>query len=125
MTDLILVRRTNGRFARKKASIKLEIIGNRFIINNQLADNLKLKHEDGVMFGFNYKEKKAYLFKDDEPDAFILRTKSVNDSNLRFTSKDLASHFINCFDLTLMESKYYFNVAETPNEKDAFLITCS
>ena len=123
MNKLVIVRRTNGRFARKDPTIKLEMKGNRFIFNNQVAENVKLKSEDGVMFGFNYKAKKAYLFKDDEPDSFRLKTKSVNDSNLRFTSKDLMIHFINCFQMSTAESKYYFKVAKTPTSKGAFLIT--
>jgi len=123
MEELIIVRRKNGRFTRKSPSIKLELSGNRFIFNNQVSINVNLKNDDGVMFGFNYKQKKAYLFKDNEPDAFMLRTKSTNDSNLRFTSKDLMVHFIDCFGLDMDESKYFFAVAEKPNEKGAFLIT--
>lgn len=123
MEELTYVRRTNGRFTRKAPTIKLEVNGFRFILNEKAQENTKLKHEQGVMFGFNYKQKKAYIFKDDEPDAFILRTKSVSDNGLRFTSKDLANHFIDCFGLDLKESKYFFAVSEKPNEKGAFLLT--
>lgn len=123
METLTIVRRKNGRFARKSPSLKFEIKGNRFILSEKAQANTKLKHDEGVMFGFNYSQKKAYIFKDDEPDAFILRTKSVNDKGLRFTSKDLGEHFINCFNLTEDKTNYFFEVAEKPNNKGAFLLT--
>jgi len=122
MEELLYVRRTNGRFRRKSPTLKLEINGNRFILSEKAQENTKLKNDDGVMFGFNYKQKKAYMFKDDEPDAFMLRTKSVNDNGLRFTSKDLANHFIDCFNIDMDKSTYFFAVADKPNEKGAFLI---
>jgi len=122
MKELLYVRRTNGRFRRKSPTLKLEINGNRFILSEKAQENTKLKNDDGVMFGFNYKAKKAYMFKDDEPDAFMLRTKSINDNGLRFTSKDLANHFIDCFNIDLYKSTYFFSVADEPNEKGAFLI---
>ena len=122
MKELLYVRRTNGRFRRKCPTLKLEINGNRFILSEKAQENTKLKNDDGVMFGFNYKAKKAYMFKDDEPDAFMLRTKSINDNGLRFTSKDLANHFIDCFNIDLDKSTYFFSVADEPNEKGAFLI---
>ena len=122
MKELLYVRRTNGRFRRKSPTLKLEINGNRFILSKKAQENTKLKNDDGVMFGFNYKAKKAYMFKDDEPDAFMLRTKSINDNGLRFTSKDLANHFIDCFNIDLDKSTYFFSVTDEPNEKGAFLI---
>ena len=122
MKELLYVRRTYGRFRRKSPTLKLEINGNRFILSEKAQENTKLKNDDGVMFGFNYKAKKAYMFKDDEPDAFMLRTKSINDNGLRFTSKDLANHFIDCFNIDLDKSTYFFSVADEPNEKGAFLI---
>lgn len=123
MEELIIVRRINGYFLRKIPTLKLELKGNRFTLCRKAQYNTGLKHDDGVMFGFNYKQKKAYIFKDNEPDAFILRKKSVKDNGLRFTSKDLANHFIDCFELDLEKSSYFFTVAEKPNDKGAFLIT--
>ena len=122
MEELLYVRRKNGRFQRKSPTLKLELKGNRFILNEQAKENTKLRHDDGVMFGFNYKQKKAYIFKDDEPDAFILRKKSVNDNGLRFTSKDLANHFISCFGIGIDKNIYYFSISDKPNEKGAYLI---
>jgi len=123
MEELTIVRRINGRFTRKIPNLKLEIKGCRFILNLKAQENTKLKEDDGVMFGFNYKQKKAYIFKDDEPDAFLLRTKSANNKGLRFASKDLANHFIDCFDLDFEKNSYFFKVAEKPNDKGYFLLT--
>lgn len=129
MEELLYVRRINGRFRRTNGpfrrnppTLKLEINDNRFILSEKAQENTKLKNDDGVMFGFNYKQKKAYMFKDDEPDAFLLRAKSVKYNGLRFTSKDLANHFIDCFNIDMDKSTYFFSVADKPNEKGAFLI---
>lgn len=36
--------------------------------------------------------------------------------------KDLANHFIDCFNIDMDKSTYFFAVADKPNEKGAFLI---
>jgi len=123
MDDLIIVRRLNGKYCSNKPTIKLEMNGNRFVFSKQTMDNLKLKHESKVMFGFNYKEKKAYIFIENEEDSFVLKAKGGSDPNLRFTSIDLMNHFINCFQIDDGLNKYYFDVAEKINEKGAYQIT--
>ncbi len=123
MEELTIVRRTNGKGAQTHPTLKLEMNGNRFLLRLKAVNNIGLKHDDGVMFGFNYKEKKAYLFKDDEPDAFILRNKSETDKGLRFTSKNLMTHFVDCFGLSKEENNYYFTIDDKPTSKKGYLLT--
>lgn len=68
------------------------------------------------MFGFNKKNQKAFISKDDEPDAFIIKRKDAYA--LRFTSKDLLQYFEEVFSLADFDKQvFYFKVSDLPNEK--------
>jgi len=126
MENLQIVRRTRHQGGSNLFSnpiLKLEVDKSRFIISKKATENIGLKQDDGIMFGFNFKEKKCFLFQDDEMDSFKVRIKDKN--SMRFTSKDLAAYFMDCFQLKLDVSGYYFDVSENPNEKGAYSITKS
>ncbi|PCI11888.1 MAG: hypothetical protein COB73_00865 [Flavobacteriaceae bacterium] len=111
MKNLTIVRRTSHHAGHTVASLKIEYPQARFLISKKGAELMEVKHEDGLMFGFNYKAKTAYAFKDDEIDSFRLYEKGKNDKGMRFTSKDLMNHFIDCFDLEI-EKHVYFNIVK-------------
>jgi hypothetical protein len=123
MEEIIFVKRTrktsNCRTYNNPV-IKLESPVGRFMISQKLADMLKVDSNDGLMFGFNQSAKTAYVMKDDEPDAFILRRK--DNHSLRFTSKDLQSFFDKTFKLSSKHT-HFFSVSATPNEKGLYSIT--
>lgn len=120
---LVMVKRSTGRF-KKNPSIKLELNGNRFLINCNAAELMKIQPEDALIFGFDFKGKKCFAFKSDDPDAFVCRAKSNNDNGLRFTSKELMIHFLDCFQYEDQDNAIYFDVK--PDKKmNGFLITLS
>ena len=114
--------RTTNHRTYNSPIIKMEIPDGRFLISQKLADLLDVNTDDGLMFGFNKKNKTAYIIKDNEPDAFILRRKDKN--SLRFTSKDLMIYFLETFEISTRDSStFYFNVSLEANEKGLRLIT--
>jgi len=99
MNDIVFVKRSSHSQLRtfKKPVIKLELKNGRFIVSDIVAKILNVDAEDGLMFGFNQKAKTAYVLKDDEDDAFILKRKDPH--TLRFSSKDLMNYFDDTFNL--------------------------
>lgn len=125
MEEITFVKRTkkiNNCRTYNNPVIKLEQPTGRFLISQKLADILNVDNGSGLMFGFNQKAKTAYVIKDDEPDAFVLRRKDKN--SLRFTSKDLQGFFIDTFKLLETgNSTFYFNVSSCPNDRGLYAIT--
>jgi len=118
MEDIVFVKRTSHSQLRtfKKPVIKLELKNGRFIISNVIAKALGVDDNDGLMFGFNQKNKTAYVLKDDEDDAFKLARKDPH--TLRFCSKDLMHFFDDTFDLLETgKLSFVFSVDLLPNEK--------
>ena len=118
MEEIIFVKRSLHAQLRtfKKPVIKLELKNSRFIVSDIVAKALNVDDNDGLMFGFNKKAKTAYLLKDDEDDAFILKRKDPH--TLRFSSKDLMQFFDDTFELLETgKSSFVFNVNLKPNEK--------
>jgi len=118
MEEIIFVKRSSHAQLRtfKKPVIKLELKNSRFIVSDIVAKALNVDDNDGLMFGFNKKAKTAYLLKDDEDDAFILKRKDPH--TLRFSSKDLMQFFDDTFQLLETgKSSFVFNVNLKPNEK--------
>lgn len=118
MEEIIFVKRSSHAQLRtfKKPVIKLELKNSRFIVSDIVAKALNVDDNDGLMFGFNKKAKTAYLIKDNEDDAFILKRKDPH--TLRFSSKDLMEFFDNTFELLETgKSSFVFNVDLKPNEK--------
>jgi len=118
MEEIIFVKRSSHAQLRtfKKPVIKLELKNGRFIVSDIVAKALNVDHNDGLMFGFNQKAKTAYVLKDDEDDAFILKRKDPH--TLRFSSKDLMQFFDDTFELLETgKSSFVFNVNLKPNEK--------
>lgn len=99
--------------------LKIEPKG-RFLISQKAAIILDINTDDGVMFGFNKKAKTAYITKDNEPDAFIIRRKDA--SSLRFTSKDLFQYFKETFGIEDNKG-YLFDISNTKTEKGFFSLT--
>ena len=99
MNDIVFVKRSSHSQLRtfKKPVIKLELKNGRFIVSDIVAKILNVDDQDGLMFGFNQKAKTAYVLKDDEDDAFILKRKDPH--TLRFSSKDLMNYFDDTFNL--------------------------
>jgi hypothetical protein len=124
MQEITFVKRSSHSQLRtfKKPVIKLELKNGRFIVSDIVAKALNVDDNDGLMFGFNQKAKTAYVLKDDEDDAFILKRKDPH--TLRFTSKDLMNFFDDTFDLLETgKSSFFFNVDLKPNEKGLFRVS--
>jgi hypothetical protein len=99
MEELIYVKRDKSAQIKvsRNALMRLEIKYNRFCFNRLGAEVLGVKEKDGLMFAFNKKEKRAYIVKDNEEDAFFLHKK--DEFVLKLQSKALALFFIETFDL--------------------------
>lgn len=112
MNDLVFVKRKShirGCRNYHKPIIKLELNCGRFIMSQPLIELLNLNESDGVMFGFNQKNKNAFIMKDNEEDAFYFKRKDVH--SVRFTSKDLMEYFVDTFDiLETGKNSFYFDV---------------
>lgn len=109
-TNTTWVRRTqkSGVHMYNEPCLKLGLPDGRVLISRKAAEILEITVNDGLMFGFNQKEKRAYVIKDDEPDAFIVRRKK-DEYTYRFTSKDLARYFSDTFSLGF-EGDHLFRV---------------
>ena len=94
--------------------LKLEIETFRFTLNKHAQEKTGFESEERVMFRFNFKKKKAYMIKDDESD-YILR-----GARQRFTNKNLAIYFIDCFDLNFDKNNHYFLVKKSKKKKGYF-----
>lgn len=80
---------------------------------------MNVKDNEGVMFGFNKKEKSAYIIKDTEPDAFIIHQRDKN--TFRFCSKELIGWFDEVYELSKTGIlSFSFNIDEQPNEKGMY-----
>jgi hypothetical protein len=123
--DFITVRRTqrtSGHIVYNFPTIKMEYPLGRFTISQKLANILNIDEGDGLMFGFNMKNKTAYVVKDDEPDAFIIRRK--DKGTLRFTSKDLLNYFAQTFELSSeKDTRFLFAVSSSPNQNEQYMIS--
>jgi len=118
MENIIFVKRTQYCQLRtnKNPVIKLELKNARFIVSDIVAKILKVDNNDGLMFGFNQKEKTAYVLKDDEADAFILKRKDAH--SLRFSSRDLMQYFDDTFGLLESgKSSFLFKIDKKGNNK--------
>lgn len=118
MENIIFVKRTQYCQLRtnKNPVIKLELKNGRFIVSDIVAKILKVDNNDGLMFGFNQKEKTAYVLKDDEADAFILKRKDAH--SLRFSSRDLMQYFDDTFGLLETgKSSFLFTIDKKGNNK--------
>lgn len=111
--ELELVRRTKmvgTSITYKQPTLKVESPKGRFFLTRKASEIMDLKQGDGIMFGFNFGQSKCYVFKDDEIDSFRLR-EADKGSTLRFTSKDLLSHFNNCFELN--GKRTFFSISKS------------
>jgi hypothetical protein len=96
MDELIIVKRTkNNQFLSHHPIIKIGRDG-RHTLSDRACQALELKDGDGVMFAFNNKERKGYIFKDDDAEAFIVRVKS-HEKVFRFCAKELIKFFDSAF----------------------------
>lgn len=124
MEEIVFVKRRARLQLRtfKNPVIKLELKNGRFIVSDIVAKTLKVDDNDGLMFGFNQKAKTAYVVKDDEDDAFILKRRDPH--TLRFSSKDLMQYFEDTFGLLETgKSIFVFNVDLKPNEKGLYRVS--
>ena len=90
-----------------------------FTFSYKAAEILKVNSGDGVMFGFNFKEKRAYVFKDNSKDAFTLN--KVSGRNLlKFGSIDLRDYFLQCFNFDHSDDIYRFNLIISSTNKKKY-----
>jgi len=120
--DIEIFRRQRGSSGQWKAHsrplIKLETPRGQIIVFKNAMDIMGFKHGEAVMFGFNKKEQKGYIFKEEpEDDSYYLRDNGKGYA--RFTSKDLMLFMIDIFNLT-NEKNYYFKINKTPNQKGMY-----
>jgi hypothetical protein len=121
--ELIIVKRKTRSQLRtfNESVLKLELKNSRFILSQKAADILCVDSNKGIMFAFNMKDKKAFICKDDEDDAFILKRKDAY--TLRFSSKDVANYFIDTFDLLSTDKQtFIFYVSSMKNDKNMFCL---
>ena len=116
-----IVRRTSHRQMNyiKDASLKIHLRNGRVSLTQKTCNILNVKDNEGVMFGFNKKEKSAYIIKDTEPDAFIIHQRDKN--TFRFCCKELIGWFDEVYELSKTGVlSFSFNIDEQPNEKGMY-----
>lgn len=97
---------------KKPPTIRIEVKNNRFILSTQLSKKLDLRNGNGVMFKINYNQKKAYIYKDNDPESYIV---GQNNRVFRFNSKEMIFVFHRMHGI-LSKDKFYFNAFETENK---------
>jgi hypothetical protein len=117
MDELIIVKRTrnNNQFMSHKPLLKISDDG-RHHFSNSVVEILRVKHGDGVMFAFNNKEGKGYIFKDEDPEAFIVKCKS-HERIFRFCAKHLITFFEKAFNSKVIDYQL-FTVSNEPVVKN-------
>lgn len=123
MEDVIIIRRKakkNNCLTYNNPIIKMELPRGRFLISKNLANTIGVAEDDGLMFAFNKKNGNAYVFKDAEPDAYILRRK--DNHSFRFTAKELQDFFISTFCLDISQKVFYFYVEGTADDRGYYRI---
>lgn len=117
MDELIIVKRSrnNNQFMSHKPLLKISEDG-RHHFSNRVVEILRVKDGEGVMFAFNNKEGKGYIFKDDDPEAFIVRTKS-HERIFRFCAKHLITFFESAFKSKVVDFQL-FTVSSDPVVKN-------
>jgi hypothetical protein len=113
--SLIIVRRKKKNHVKDMATIKLYSSRSYFTFSYKAKEIMNLKTGDGVMFGFNFKDKKAFISKDNDEDSFKVN-KVPNRNLLRFGSKDLKEYFMNCFQFE-EEKVFTFEIILTSSNK--------
>jgi hypothetical protein len=68
---------------------------NRIMISDQVAKILQVDKGDRIIFGFDFKTKKCYCSKSNDPSAFVLNR--PNNDTLSFASKNLRNNFEQVF----------------------------
>jgi hypothetical protein len=114
-------RHTAGQYmCHEKPLIKLELNRGQVVVFQKSMELMGFKHNEAVMFGFNKKEKRGFLFKEyPQPDSYYLRNSSRGYS--RFTSKDLMLYMVDVFDIPAEAKVVYFEIEKQPTEKGAFI----
>ena len=102
MEDLIIVRRKRGTkgqwLSHEKPCIKLELPRGAFTIFEKTAKLLNAANRDALMFAFSKVNKCGYVFKEDpQEDSYYLS--NTGRAYYRFTSKELATYFIDIFEI--------------------------
>lgn len=117
MDELIIVKRSrnNNQFMSHKPLLKISEDG-RHHFSSRVVEILRVKDGEGVMFAFNNKEGKGYIFKDDDPEAFIVRTKS-HERIFRFCAKHLITFFESAFKSKVIDFQM-FTVSTDPIVKN-------
>jgi hypothetical protein len=120
--ELITVRRSSHvGFSRmyNEPLLNVSAPSGRIVISKTAAVALDINENEGLMFGFNYKEQKAYVFKENEPDSF--RCRRPGNNSFRFTSKNLLYHFSKCFELNFETNPtHHFSIATIPDSQEAY-----
>lgn len=105
MNELTIVHKDlNTRHLFKTSPIMLMFMANnRLLISEHVAKILKLKKGDKIIFGFDFKDKKCYCSKSNDPSAFVLnKPNGIQDSYqnaLSFASKKLRANFAEVFNM--------------------------
>lgn len=84
--------------------------------SSRVVEILRINDGEGVMFAFNNKEGKGYIFKDDDPEAFIVRIKS-HERIFRFCAKHLITFFESAFKSKVIDFQL-FTVSTDPIVKN-------
>jgi len=113
-------RYSSGQYkCHEKPYIKLELPRGQIVVFKSAMDLMGYKHNEAVMFGFNRKDKRGFIFKEEpQPDSYYLRDNKRGYS--RFTSKDLMLYMIDVFEISSDEKTVFFELEKTPNEKGAY-----
>jgi hypothetical protein len=104
----------------EKPIIRLDLNRGSVVVFQKSMDLMGFKHNEAVMFGFNKKEKRGFVFKEDpQPDSYYLRDNKRGYS--RFTSKDLMNYMIDVFEISPEAKSVYFEIDKQPTEGGAYI----
>ena len=101
MEDIIIFRRKSCNAIQKNEEnvFKMQLPRGCFIFYESIIKALELEENGAVMFAFDYKNKKAYIYKEEKQiDSYILSKKEK--TYMRFTSKQLMIFIEEFFDIS-------------------------
>ena len=101
MEDIIIFRRKTCNSIQKNAEnvFKMQLPKGCFIFYDSIINTLELEENGAVMFAFDNKNKKAYIYKEEpQLDSYLLGKKEK--TYMRFTSKQLMIFIEEFFDVS-------------------------
>jgi len=108
MEDIIIFRRKSCNSIQKNEvnTFKMQLPRGCFVFYESIINTLKLEEKGAVMFAFDNKNKKAYVYKEEpQKDSYILGSKEK--TYMRFTSKQLMIFIEEFFDISDLSNSLF------------------